>query len=59
MKRRDFVRELVSFGCYLSRRGSNHDIYVNSRNGKKSPLPRHTEIKESLCVLIRKQLGLK
>ena len=36
-----------------------HDIYVNPRNGKKSPIPRHTEIKKSLCELIRKQLGLK
>lgn len=33
--------------------------YMNPRTGRKTPVPRHTEIKESLCELIRKQLGLK
>ena len=58
MKRRDFIRELVDVGCYLRRRGKRHDIYMNPRNGKMAPVPRHLEIKESLCDLIRKQLGL-
>ena len=59
MKQRDFIRELVKAGCYLKRRGSNHDIYANPKNGKKAPIPRHSEIKNSLCELIRKQLSLK
>ncbi|MFQ5976310.1 MAG: type II toxin-antitoxin system HicA family toxin [Candidatus Hydrothermarchaeales archaeon] len=59
MKRREFVRELVDAGCYLKRHGRKHDIYVNPKNGRKAPVPRHSEIKESLCELIRKQLGLK
>ncbi|HIE30949.1 MAG TPA: type II toxin-antitoxin system HicA family toxin [Methanosarcinales archaeon] len=59
MKRRDFVRELVDSGCYLKRHGGRHDIYVNPGNGKKAPVPRHSEIKESLCELIRKQLGIR
>lgn len=59
MKRRNFIRVLVKAGCYLKRHGSNHDIYVNPRNGKKAPVPRHSEIKESLCELIQKQLGIK
>ena len=59
MKRRDFVRELVEEGCYLKRHGRRHDIYINPKNGKKAPIPRHSEIKESLCELIEKQLGLK
>jgi len=58
VKRRDFIRELVDVGCYLRRRGKRHDIYMNPRNGKMAPVPRHLEIKESLCDLIRKQLGL-
>ncbi|MBF0337973.1 MAG: type II toxin-antitoxin system HicA family toxin [Nitrospirae bacterium] len=58
MKRREFIREIVNLGCYLKQHGSNHDIYVNPRNGRKAPVPRHTEIKESLCDLIKKQLGL-
>ena len=59
MKRKEFIKELVEAGCYLKRRGSKHDIYVNPKNGRKAPVPRHTEIKKTLCELIRKQLGLK
>lgn len=59
MKRRDLIRELIDAGCYLKRHGKKHDIYANSKTGKKVPVPRHSEIKESLCELIRKQLGLK
>ncbi|MGB9553407.1 MAG: type II toxin-antitoxin system HicA family toxin [bacterium] len=59
MKRKDFIKELVKAGCYLKRHGSRHDIYVNPKNGKKAPVPRHSEIRNTLCELIRKQLGLK
>ena len=58
MKRKEFVRELVKAGCYLKRHGANHDIYINPRNGKKTPVPRHTEIRDTLCKLIKKQLGI-
>ncbi|MBU0493400.1 MAG: type II toxin-antitoxin system HicA family toxin [Chloroflexi bacterium] len=59
MKRRAFVRELMAAGCRLQRHGKKHDIYVNPANGRKVPVPRHSEIKDSLCELIRAQLGLK
>ena len=59
MKRRDFIRELVDAGCYLKRNGGRHDIYMNPMNGKKAPVPRHSKIKDSLCDLIRKQLGIR
>jgi len=36
-----------------------HDIYANPRNGKKAPIPRHGEIKNTLAELIRKQFGLR
>ncbi|MEK7263527.1 MAG: type II toxin-antitoxin system HicA family toxin [Bacteroidota bacterium] len=58
MKRREFIRELEQHQCFLKRHGSNHDIYMNALNGRKSSLPRHNEIKETLCTLIRKQLGI-
>ena len=58
MKRREFIRQLTDQGCYLFRSGSKHDIYMNSVNGKKSPVPRHNEIKNTLCTLIKNQLGL-
>jgi len=59
VKRRDFIRELVDSGCYLKRHGGRHDIYMNPMNGKKAPVPRHSDIKDSLCELIRKQLGIR
>lgn len=58
MKRSEFLRELRRAGCRLHRHGKRHDLYINPATGKKAPLPRHTEIKNSLCELIRKQLGL-
>lgn len=59
MKRRNLIRELEDVGCYLDRHGKRHDIYANPKSGKKAPVPRHREIRESLCELIRKQLGIK
>ena len=56
MKRSALVKELVKSGCYLKRHGGKHDIYANPRNGKQAPIPRHTEIKDSLVRLIKKQL---
>ncbi|HPA45893.1 MAG TPA: type II toxin-antitoxin system HicA family toxin [bacterium] len=58
MKRFEFIRELVDSGCVLKRHGKGHDIYVNSGNGRTAPVPRHAEIKNSLCQLIRRQLGI-
>lgn len=58
MKRKDFIKELVKAGCYLKRHGNKHDLYANVKNGKQAPVPRHNEIKDSLCKLIRKQLGI-
>ncbi len=59
MKRHELIRELVVAGCYLQRHGHNHDVYANPRNGKKAPVPRHGEVKNTLAGLIRKQLGLR
>jgi len=59
VKRHEFLRELARVGCELERHGKKHDIFVNPANGRKAPVPRHAEIKDSLCDLIRRQLGLK
>ncbi|HHT9118370.1 MAG TPA: type II toxin-antitoxin system HicA family toxin [Candidatus Hypogeohydataceae bacterium YC38] len=59
MKRRELIRELEDAGCYLNRHGRRHDIYINPKTGRKAPIPRHREIRESLCELIKKQLGIK
>jgi len=59
LKREVFLKELTNAGCYLKRHGKRHDIYLNPKAGKKAPVPRHSEIKDTLCALIRKQLGIK
>lgn len=59
MKRQAFVRELEQAGCELLRHGKRHDVFRNPNNGKKAPLPRHREIADTLCAIIRKQLGLE
>ncbi|RIK72809.1 MAG: addiction module toxin, HicA family [Planctomycetota bacterium] len=59
MKRVDFIRQLEQAGCELHRHGSRHDVYQNPATGKKAPVPRHREISNSLCRLIRRQLGVE
>jgi hypothetical protein len=59
VRRGDLIGELVDSGCYLRRHGYKHDINMNPKNGKRAPVPRHLEIKDSLCELIRRKLGLK
>ena len=58
MKHGNFIRSLVERGCYLHRHGRRHDTYANPKTGRKAPVPRHSEIKQSLVQLIEKQLGL-
>lgn len=58
MKRRKLIKELISQGCYLKRHGNKHDLYVNPGKGKQAPVPRHSEIKETLYTLIKQQLGI-
>lgn len=58
MRRREFIRKLVAAGCYLRRHGGRHDIYANPRTGRMAPVPRHSEIRDTLCTLIRRQLGI-
>lgn len=59
MKRSRLVKELRRAGCELHRHGKKHDLFINPANGRKAPVPRHTEIKNTLAELIRKQLGLR
>jgi mRNA interferase HicA len=58
MKRKEFIRQLKKEGCILLRSGARHDIYTNPATGKKQPVPRHTEIEDSLVKHVRKYLGL-
>jgi mRNA interferase HicA len=58
LNRKAFLRELARGGCELHRHGKKHDLFINPANGRKAPVPRHNEVKDSLCELIRRQLGL-
>jgi mRNA interferase HicA len=58
MKRKDLVKQLTDEGCVLLRHGSRHDIYLNPANGRKQPVPRHTEVDEQLAKHIKKYLGI-
>ena len=58
MKRAAFLRELKDASCVLKRHGKRHDLYTNLQNGRSAPVPRHTEIANTLCQVIRKQLGV-
>jgi hypothetical protein len=49
---------LSAHGCRRLRHGANHDIWLNETTGRKAPVPRHAEVKESLVRLILRQLGI-
>ena len=57
MKRHDLIQLLTSKGCSLHCHGGRHDIFV-SLDGRKAPVPRHTEIQDTLVKMIMKQLGV-
>jgi predicted RNA binding protein YcfA (HicA-like mRNA interferase family) len=58
MKRMEFIRQLLRDGCVFLRHGARHDVYLNPSTGKKQPVPRNSEIDDSLVRHIRKHLGL-
>jgi mRNA interferase HicA len=58
MKRNKLVKHLEKNGCTFVREGGNHTLYRNISNGKASTVPRHPDIKENLCRIICKDLGI-
>lgn len=56
MKRRELIRRLNAMGCILMRRGGKHDWYQNPATKVSQPVPRHTEIKDTLANHILKML---
>jgi len=59
MKRKDLIKQLTKAECVLLRHGSRHDIYLNPSNGRKQPIPRHSEVDEQLAKHIKKYLGVE
>jgi mRNA interferase HicA len=58
MKRNKLVKYLKQNQCVMVREGRNHSLFKNSGNGKISTVPRHRDIKESLCRKICKDLDI-
>ena len=48
MKRLLLEQKLKALGCSFHRQGGNHEIW-SYENGRKFPLPRHTDFNESLA----------
>ena len=59
MKRRDLIRHLEAYGCYLLKEGAKHSRYVNLAATKsQATVPRHREIDDYLARVICRQLGI-
>ncbi|MBU6422203.1 MAG: type II toxin-antitoxin system HicA family toxin [Gammaproteobacteria bacterium] len=58
MKRRDLLRHLAAHGCALLREGAKHSWWQNSNQGRRSAVPRHTEINDYLARKICRDLGI-
>jgi len=56
MKRKDLIRAVEQIGCVLIRHGGRHDWYQNPETKISQPVPRHSEIKDSLAKHILKML---
>ena len=56
MKRKDLISKLEEIGCLFIRHGGNHDWYQNPKTKVAQPVPRHTEINDSLAKHIIKML---
>jgi predicted RNA binding protein YcfA (HicA-like mRNA interferase family) len=49
LKRKKLIKTIKSNGCVFVRHGGNHDWYKNPHSEKSQPIPRHTEIEDSLA----------
>lgn len=58
MKRWALLKHFQEHGCELRREGSRHSIYQNTATGKRTSVPRHTEIDNTTARKICEQLGI-
>jgi mRNA interferase HicA len=58
MKRRALVAHLRAQGCDLVREGAKHSWWGNPSTGRRSAVPRHTEIDDFLARKICRDLGI-
>ena len=55
MKRRDLIRH----GCVPAREGSDHSIWENPANDRRTAIPRHREVLNITARAICRQLGVE
>jgi mRNA interferase HicA len=58
MKQRELLRLLERNGCCLLREGSEHSIWENTENKRRTSVPRHREVIEFTVKAICKQLDI-
>jgi hypothetical protein len=58
MKRRQFMRHLRRYRCYVKREGARHTLIQNINNGFRETVPRHVEIDNVLIKKICKRLEI-
>ena len=59
MKRKDFIKYLISEGCIFIREGAKHSVFFNSLTKRTSTVPRHNEVDNFLAIKICRDLGVK
>jgi predicted RNA binding protein YcfA (HicA-like mRNA interferase family) len=59
VKRNDFINILKDKGVVFFKHGSKHDIFIHKDTGKKIPIPRHVEIKNTTVSEILKEIPNK
>jgi len=58
MKRKELLKWLKDNGCEFLREGANHSWWWNPKLNKRSSIPRHREINDTLVRKICKDLGI-
>lgn len=58
MKRHELLAHLRQHGCALVREGARHSWWGNPTNGRRSAVPRYSEIDEHLARKICRDLGI-
>jgi hypothetical protein len=58
MKRRELLEHLTRHGCQFVREGSDHSIWENPANGRRTAAPRHREKPEFTARRICRQLDI-
>ena len=58
MKRRDLIAHLQRHGCELIREGAKHSWWGNTQNRRRTAVPRHSEIGNTLVRKICRDLEI-